>query len=387
MKLTSFIFSALYLVGYSAFAGSSCLCETLSCGPCQEQESLEFYTKKCDNGQRLKSCSKPACVKADPLPDNCETLALDSKAKRGLASVVGEVSYNKIALKKIEIGKITQLSGKAFVVNEGEKKPILLGDIIYHSDILSTKNASQVKVKFNDENTILISENSILSIEEYIVSEKKKKRRALIKLIKGRVRNSVKKKYNDDSSSYYRVKTKSAVAGIRGTDFVVEYIEGQKIITRVSTLKGSVNLVGVKNKYQSASISAGHTASFVIEAVGLDKRDVAEFIEQGFLTPVYKLSAKQIGRLMSKNTVFKSHKKIKKSEYICKSPLADFNKCSWHCVKNPKGEKACRTDLPHVKCVRKRCNANGLWVEEQRIPSSLGHACPPAGHKVNACDY
>jgi hypothetical protein len=72
---------------------------------------------------------------------------------------------------------------------------------------------------------------------------------------------------------------------------------------------------------------------------------------------------------------------------ICKKPFAKFNFCLWTCVNNPKNEKKCRIDLPQVHCERKRCNANGLWSEESRLPASAKNICESSAAKISNCDY
>ncbi len=48
--------------------------------------------------------------------------------------------------------------------------------------------------------------------------------------------------------------------------------------------------------------------------------------------------------------------------WICKNPPGKFKDCQWACEGNPKKErKTCRLDLPQVRCLRYRCNAEGQW--------------------------
>ena len=69
-------------------------------------------------------------------------------------------------------------------------------------------------------------------------------------------------------------------------------------------------------------------------------------------------------------------------EAICQSPSGRLDQCAWSCANNPKKEKKiCRLDLPEVRCVRTRCNANGIWGEP--TPSTDCAVNP----NVKACDY
>ena len=71
---------------------------------------------------------------------------------------------------------------------------------------------------------------------------------------------------------------------------------------------------------------------------------------------------------------------------ICTKPSARLNDCSWICEHNPKKEKSrCRVDLPGVKCVRLRCDANGEWADRRELPA-LQSPCQVKS-LVKSCDY
>ncbi len=80
-------------------------------------------------------------------------------------------------------------------------------------------------------------------------------------------------------------------------------------------------------------------------------------------------------------------KRVKKPGEICEAPFAKFNQCAWFCLNNPKKAKTCKTDLTQVQCVRRRCNANGVWSEETRVPASQKFYCDDPKVSLRACDY
>ena len=113
------------------------------------------------------------------------------------------------------------------------------------------------------------------------------------------------------------------------------------------------------------------------------------------MTPVYKMTANEIKKLNWDTKVDYDEKvnralaKSKSSDgHICSAPKGRLNQCLWQCRNNPDGEKKCRTDLPQVNCVRQRCNANGDWADDTRLPASYFDMCKPSGEvKVGPCDY
>ena len=73
---------------------------------------------------------------------------------------------------------------------------------------------------------------------------------------------------------------------------------------------------------------------------------------------------------------------------ICAKPGGKLNECSWSCLQNPKGEKNnCLANNSGVSCVRRRCNANGLWGEETVLESGAAVLKCKAKPFVSVCDY
>jgi hypothetical protein len=119
-------------------------------------------------------------------------------------------------------------------------------------------------------------------------------------------------------------------------------------------------------------------------------QEVKEFVAKGYMTPVYSLTASEIKELQELTEVANGDPRVVAkavSKPVCAEPKADLNQCMWTCVNNPKGEKRCRTDLPQVNCVRKKCDGNGNWSDESRLPASFHDMCQPAGYHVGSCDY
>ncbi len=73
---------------------------------------------------------------------------------------------------------------------------------------------------------------------------------------------------------------------------------------------------------------------------------------------------------------------------ICAKPGGKLNECSWSCLQNPKHEKNnCLANNPGVSCVRRRCNANGIWGEETTLDAGAALLKCKAKPFVTGCDY
>jgi hypothetical protein len=392
---------------------ADCDCPKLTCdADCEIEQDLAFYTEKCAGGTRVKSCSKPNCIKIENAPAKCalpksqnaaatEAPAVKADAAREVASVPSaEASENAV------VGRVKFIEGTVRrTTGTGAKATLNVGDEIREKDKIETDKNSRLQVLFGSGNILNVTPESEVVITEASDSvDKLEKRRVVLDLIKGKVRNKVNQKYNGEQS-YYRVRAGAAVAGVRGTDFTVSLSEDSKdIYSKIETLEGSVELSDASRE-QKAFVAKGEVASFVAPRAGLIKdKDKAEFVAKGYLTPVTKLSSKEIedveretrfaildeneGKVVASAAVKPSaNKKSNKESFVCEKPSAKLNQCAWSCENNPAGEKKCRTDLPSVSCVRRICNANGVWSQPTRLPSSYHEACEAEKSIVKPCDY
>jgi hypothetical protein len=353
----------------------TCECPKLGCDPCSYQQSLKFYTDKCGpDNSKVKSCARPTCIPIDQATAECP---VPPKADSGPREpvVLKAVDTPKESGAEPEgpggIGRVKVIQGSVSIVHIDGKKTVVSQEAELHEGetVQSGKDGAAV-IGFDGGNKVHVHPDTTLEVKEYKDPKVEASRRALLNLIKGKIRNQVEQKY-DGKSTYYRIHTKGAVAGVRGTDFVVEHSEDGKDLTEVKTLRGNVVLALEEGK-ESREIGRGEGAT----------------LAEGKLTPVFKLSDEQMKELDRSSRVDVAAVKSKKNRPICDKPTGFFNQCSWHCTNNPSGEKKCRVDLPNVACVRSRCNANGAWAEETRLPDPAGPiACPGNGFLVKDCDY
>lgn len=416
--LTFVVFLMLFSFQVFGEMGQSCQCAELVCDPCMQEQGVTFYSEKCGaQGARIKSCARPTCVPKDPAPVGCDysRAGISEPIIRGqmpsrkiashstdqpMASSPGKKAMQrKLAEFKKEargprVGYVHTVIGSASLkLSDGTKRKVVKGIEVHEKDEVQTSLRGHVKIEFDDGNIANVKPNSKLRLEHYEMGESKK---AILNLIKGKVRSKVKVRYNGETS-YFRVKTKSAVAGVRGTDFVVEHEEKDRVVTKVTTFKGSVAFEG-SDTDSGVEISKGQQASFIVASASdsevFTDEEISDFVAKGYMTPVYSLSEAELQQLKRLTEVGQPIKRSvastrasKSSESVCNAPPGDVNQCMWKCQNNPKGEKRCRTDLPQVNCLRKRCDANGNWSDESRLPASFYERCEPNGFRVGPCDY
>ncbi|MBW2030322.1 MAG: FecR domain-containing protein [Deltaproteobacteria bacterium] len=121
------------------------------------------------------------------------------------------------------LGNIQASQGKAYVVHKGRRSAYLLkkGHPLFPGDLLVTGIRSRISVKLNDKSVFTLASNSKMTVDESVYDPKKDARTSVIGLLFGRVRFIVSK---IKGKSTYRVKTPTAVCGVRGSDFALAVI-------------------------------------------------------------------------------------------------------------------------------------------------------------------
>src|SRR3990172_1368495 len=139
------------------------------------------------------------------------------------------------------VGKVSLLEGSVDILRKGKTTaemaeiniPVNIGDII------RTKSNSKAEIKFIDDSIIRIAEKSRMEIKEYLFEKGGAKRKGTIGLLRGKIRSIVSKVVSQQHD--YNIVTKTAVAGVRATDF---FVISQPLSTQIIVKEG---IVAVKN--------------------------------------------------------------------------------------------------------------------------------------------
>lgn len=132
-------------------------------------------------------------------------------------------TYTQAASLPADCGLFAVVKGKVQYKKKGKKKfkKARKNKKICQGDTVKTLKNGRARIDMADKNVLHISPDSELLIEVY--SKTADSNRVLLNVIKGKVRSDVNNKYKANEKSHYRVKTKSAVAGVRGTQFLSSY--------------------------------------------------------------------------------------------------------------------------------------------------------------------
>lgn len=147
----------------------------------------------------------------------------------------------------MEVGAQNDISGTMMVVKgdvkitsgkTGKTDPAKVGTKVYAGDTIASAAEARAKIVMSDKNVINISPESKITIAKYENDPKKDSRNVELKVDYGKVRASVEQKY-DGEKNKFNIRTPTAVAGVRGTDFITGFNPTTQQ-TRIVTFTGVV---------------------------------------------------------------------------------------------------------------------------------------------------
>lgn len=127
-----------------------------------------------------------------------------------------------------------------------------MGDKVYAKDIIIAGKDSRAKIVMVDKNVLNISPDSKIEIQTYVFKPEENKKNVVLNVLYGKVRSSVEQKYDGEKNKFH-VKTPSAVAGVRGTDFLVSFNQSNQS-SQIVTFSGQVQVgsgVGASGQIQN----------------------------------------------------------------------------------------------------------------------------------------
>ena len=118
-----------------------------------------------------------------------------------------------------DIGEITAINGKAFLIREDVQIPIKEHTKLEEKDIIKTMKNSKLQIVFKDYTVISLGQKTVFKIEEYLFSQTKPK--AKFNISKGLFK-SITGKIGHIAPQNFKLKTQNATIGVRGTTIIGE---------------------------------------------------------------------------------------------------------------------------------------------------------------------
>jgi hypothetical protein len=133
------------------------------------------------------------------------------------------------------VGKIRQVSGTAVIMHQaqdfGYRASIDL--VLFEGDTVLTGKDASLAFKLNDGSFISMSSDTEMTISKSVYAPKQKSRSSFLNMVAGKARFVV-KKFVDARYSEFKVKTKTSVNGVRGSDFI---IYASETVSEITTLE------------------------------------------------------------------------------------------------------------------------------------------------------
>lgn len=120
-----------------------------------------------------------------------------------------------------EVGSIASVNGEAQIGRGGAFAPAAVGAVVQLGDELKT-GKGQMRVVFRDDSVVDLAEGSTLTVDTQVFDPGASRFSSLLKLAKGKARALVSGVYGAPGASF-EVETPTAVAGVRGTSFLISY--------------------------------------------------------------------------------------------------------------------------------------------------------------------
>lgn len=155
------------------------------------------------------------------------------------ATSSANAACGEIAISKGDV-KIENLKTKAAT-------PAVKGTKVCQGDAIVAGPQSRAKIVMEDGNELNVSPDSRIVFEQYEYKPADNKKKVMLNVLYGKVRAATKEenmygdKAADGQANTFQVKTKSAVAGVRGTDFLTSFNRSNSK-AEIVTFKGRVDV-------------------------------------------------------------------------------------------------------------------------------------------------
>lgn len=135
------------------------------------------------------------------------------------------------------IGWVAGQTGAATVLRNRVPAPLIVGAPVFRADHVTTGAETRLTIEFTDGSSVVLGPGCALSIEEFTTDPKGGRLSAVLSLLRGIVRAIV----NPAQAGGFEVRTETAIASARSTDWTVEVAPGT---TAVLVLDGTVAVAG-----------------------------------------------------------------------------------------------------------------------------------------------
>ena len=132
------------------------------------------------------------------------------------------------------VGRVQTVKGEAVIIHaEGKEgyfaKP---GLSLYPGDTINTRKDGHIRLALNDESIMVLAPNTSLTIDKSVYDPDRQTRSSFSDMARGKAWFLI-KKLGTFKRSEFKVKTQTAIAGVRGSEFIISADAARSVITAV----------------------------------------------------------------------------------------------------------------------------------------------------------
>ena len=137
-------------------------------------------------------------------------------------------------------GTIIEIKGNAVIQSEqsSEWRKLHLKDRVFVGDVIKTEERTRVKIFLVDESIITIGPKTHFKLDTFSFNPSSNQREANVKLLVGKARFNLQRTFSE--SSRFNVSTPTAIAGVKGTNFLVWVVSDE--LTRFFVSEGVISI-------------------------------------------------------------------------------------------------------------------------------------------------
>jgi hypothetical protein len=141
-----------------------------------------------------------------------------------------------------EVGTVAAVVGRLEIERGGSWRDANVGAAVFVGDRLRTGAKDRGKVVFADDSVLDVGSDTEITIDKLVFDPPAHRFQSLLRLAKGRIRAWV-SEYYQEPRARYEVETPTAIAGVRGTEFIVIFNLGTSS-TEIIGISNAVEVTG-----------------------------------------------------------------------------------------------------------------------------------------------
>lgn len=161
---------------------------------------------------------------------------------RAVLLILAVVSCAARTWAQSEVGTVAAVVGRLQVQRAAAWQNGGVGAPIFVGDRLRTGASDSAKIVFRDDAVLDVAPNTELTVNKQAFDPNAHRFETLLRMLKGKVRAWVSEYYRQPRARY-EIETPTAIAGVRGTEFIILY-DANTAATEVIGLSGTIEVAG-----------------------------------------------------------------------------------------------------------------------------------------------